>query len=336
MKFILSLFILFFLYDLNAITRMGIISSASYCGEREVGQRMKIAGENLGWQVFLDENEGRDLASVPDLDFVICLLPKNDYFYPNCTNYLTIFHPFNYLDATGKLLKFYEKYDGYLLTISKPEKFDLFFRIRKKKLFTLPFYPTLQSIPYNKSPLNSLMAMVPVWGNRRSDPKFLSLYELLDRSGFTQFYGSQRNALFTPNKYRGSIPFDGTSVIAILQQHGIVLVFHSDIHNHAGIPSARIFEAAASSCVIISDENPFVKKHFGDSVFYVDTSLSADALYQSICDHMETIASNPEKALQMAKQAHQIYKSNFLMENQLLQLEELDKTVKASIPKFQH
>lgn len=310
--------------------RIGIISHTGYCGEREVGWRIKIAAENLGWEAFLDEKGGRKLKKQKNLDWVICLLVKNPYTPKDCPTYQTIFHPFNFLSTKGKLRSFYEKYSGYLLTINPTKKFAHNFQSKNKPLFSSIFYPTLQYVEYKEVPLNDLMTMVPVWSNRVEDEKFKKFYKSLSQSGFAKFYGIrvQANREIIDQGYMGTIPFDGTSVIDILQKHGIVLILHSDKHNQAQIPSSRIFEAAAASTVIISDENEFVKKHFGDTVFYIDTSLSADELYRQIENHMATIRQNPKAALAMAKKAHQIFVDNFLMSDQLLKIHAMNSEVK--------
>lgn len=312
--------------NVQAHIRIGIASASNYCGERELAWRIKIAGENLGWTVLLEENEGRQLQNIEDLDWVICLLPENPFPNSRCPNYLTIFHPSNYLNRERSLLPFYEQYDGYLLTI-QAEKMRA-----NKELYSIPFYPSVHSIPYQEVALNNLVIIIPVWGNRLIDPKFRILYKLLSRTGLVRFYGVERNADIIDAGYMGKIPFDGVSVIKVLQQHGITLVIHSDLHNEEGIPTSRIFEAAAASTVIISDENPFVKQHFGDSVFYINTSLTVRELYEQVLEHLNTIYADPEKALKMAKTAHQIFIDQFEMSDQLLKLEKLHQTIKSKIP----
>jgi hypothetical protein len=182
-------------------------------------------------------------------------------------------------------------------------------------------------VEYQEVALNNLVTMIPVWSNRLTDSKFKTLYHLLSRTGFVKFYGVERHKEIIEDGYMGKLPFDGVSVINILQQHGITLILHSDIHNQEGIPTSRIFEAAAASAVIISDENPFVKRHFGDSVFYIDTSLSAEEIYMQIQDHLRTIYSDQKKALEMARESHQIFIDNFLMTDQLLKLEALHRQI---------
>lgn len=312
--------------NLHATVRMGLVTSSGYVGDREAAWRIKIAGEKLGWKVYIDEKEGAELQH-KKLDWVICMLPNHNLFHPSCPNYLMVFHPFNYLDGKKRFNAHSSKYDGYLLTINDRKTLKAGLKKKDKKFHHVRFYPTIYNIPYKELSLNSLVVMIPVWGNRRVDPKFIELYQLLNQSGFAKFYGVEKHNSIDPQNYMGSIPFDGVSVINTLQQHGITLVFHSDIHIRESIPSSRIFEAAAASTVIISDENPFVKKHFGDSVFYIDTTQSGENIFKQIQGHISTIFNDPNKAIKMAKNAHKIFEKKFTMEKQLLKLQEMHKKV---------
>jgi len=326
--FISSLILAVALFDnLQANIRMGVAISSRYVGDREVAWRIKIAGEKLGWTVYLDENEGCQLQKIEQLDWVICLLTNNKYFHPGCSNYLTVFHPFSYLDEERKLLPFGEKYDGYLLTINDRDTIENSLQQKNKEFHFIPFYPSVYGVPYREVVLNNLVTMIPAWSNRLHQVKFKKLYKLLSESGIAKFYGVKKIEDISDDSYMGPIPFDGVSVINILQRHGIVLIMHSNIHNEEQIPSGRIFEAAAASTVIISDENPFVKKHFGDSVFYIDTSLTARTIYDQIQGHLDVIFREPNKALEMAKAAHQIFMDNFEMSDQLLKLEAMHREI---------
>lgn len=318
--------------DLQANLNIGLFTSKSYIGDTEAARRVKIAAERLGWKVTLDEDEGINTRH-DKLDFSICFFPNCKVFNKRYPNYLMIFAPTWYLNEERKLHRFYEKYNGYLLTINDINIASNTHKRRNKQFYQIPFYPTVYSIPYKESVLEDLVVMLPMWGNRVNDPKFITLYKLLNKAGFAKFYGIRidQNAtihsLIDTENYMGVIPFDGKSVIDILQKHGITLVFHSDMHNKESIPSSRIFEAAAASTIIISDENAFVKKHFSNSVFYIDTSLSGESIFNQIQDHLFSIFQNPENALEMAKNAHQIFITNFTMENQLLQLQAMHNKV---------
>ncbi len=324
----LSVIFSIFLLDLCANPRIGIISDAAYIGEREVGWRIKRAAEILGWEAFLDEKAGMEIKDMKGLDWVICILPFNRNLNASCPNYLAVFHPLNFLDEECRLNSLYEDYDGYLLSIKPTESFDSRFKSKNKMFFSTIFYPTVPPFPYMRVPLNNLVTTMPKWGNRINSAKFRALYKILNKSGFTKFYGSEPCFKFIEEGYLGCIPFDGVSMIRALQQHGIVLIIHSDMHNKNGIPSSRIFEAAAASTVIISDENPFVKKHFGDAVFYIDTSLPPKEIFMQIENHMDFIHSNPRIALDMAKRSYQIFLENFTMTDQLIKVNNMDQKFK--------
>lgn len=301
---------------------MGIVTAQNYTGDREVAWRIKIAAERLGWSVALDESGGINVQN-QQLDWVICMIANNELINPWCPNYLMVFHPFWYLNEQREFLPFCEKYDGYLLTIHDRDTLKQGLEKKNKKLYYTPFFPTVYNVPYKQVDLNELVVMIPVWSNRLVDPKFKKLYKLLSETGQAVFYGRSRNEDIISEGYRGPIPFDGVSTIEILQKHGIVFVFHSDIHIAECIPSSRIFEATAASAVIISDENPFVKQHFGDTVFYIDTSLSSESICDQILQHLRTIHQNPKVALEMAEKAHKIFIDNFTMEDQLLKIQQM-------------
>jgi hypothetical protein len=305
---------------------VGIIVDSAYIGDTEAAWRIKIAGENLGWKVCVDERRGSQIEN-QKFDCVICLIPykkKSNYSYPN---YLAVFAPHTYLNNERSFNSFSEEYDGFLLTINDRDNLKECLEKKQKKFHFMTFYPTIYNVPYKKVPLNNLVFGLPAWGNRVKDSKFQNLYQLLNDSGFTKFYGVKPNPNLGTKNHLGAIPFDGASIIKNLQQHGIVLVFHSDIHNREGIPSSRIFEAAAASTVIISDENDFVKKHFGDSVFYINTTESEESIFNQIQSHIQTIYEDPENALNMAKKSHEIFSKSFSMESQLINLEKMHNEV---------
>ena len=318
------LFFLFCASSALASVRIGIVSDASYIGEREVGHRVKRAAESLGWFAFLDEQGGKQIGRIKNLDWTIHLVPPIRSYQGY--HYMAVFHPFGFLDQEKKLSPPYESFDGYLLTI-KPEFFNGVFRSETKSFHFVPFYPSAQPTEYKELHLKEIVTTYPVWGNRKRQGRYKTLYRLLSQSGFVKFYGPKDEQGIVQRGYMGQIPYDGVSMIRTLQKHGITLILHSQQHNKQAIPSARIFEAAAASTVIISDENPFVKEHFGDSVYYVDVTLSAEEIFQQISDHREEIFRHPEKALEKAWRAHQIFTERFQMTDQLLAIDKMHREI---------
>ena len=314
--------------DHRSDKRVGIITSKYLKGDLEVAYRIKIAGERLGWNVIVDENEGEGLRNTTlDFSIITTHLANPRFLSRNHPNYFIIYCQKDFCKMNGDLKNEYRDYDGYLLTIDKTDFSN--FISRKSNLIapSIPFYPTAYATPYETvSPLN-LTYIVPTWGNRISTPTFQILNKLLSQDGFTKFYGDRELGHLYGEQYIGPLPFNGRSIIDTLQKNGIALVIHSDKHIREKIPSGRIFEAAAASAIIISDQNPFVQTYFGDSIFYINTSLPGQAIFSQIKRHMQTILENPEKALEMAKRAHGIFLDQFTMEPQLLELELMHEQV---------
>src|ERR1700690_3003057 len=105
-----------------------------------------------------------------------------------------------------------------------------------------------------------------------------------------------------------------------MRDAGIALVLHSQQHIEQKAPTGRIFEAASSGCVIISDRHPFVVNEFADSVLYIDDTQMADGLFQQINTHMQWISSHPQETEKMAQRAHSIFSKKFTLERQLQNL----------------
>ena len=98
------------------------------------------------------------------------------------------------------------------------------------------------------------------------------------------------------------------------------LVLHSHEHIKGGVPTSRIFEAAAASAVIICDHHPFVEKEFGDAVLYIDPNQDPEAVFKQIDDHMKWVHANPDEAMALARRSHAIFMERFTLENELLKI----------------
>lgn len=235
-------------------------------------------------------------------------MSREPVYYPDCKNYLILFDNKYTINDNFELKKEYLNYDGYLCTIkftSNP---------------SMIWYPTVQNTDYVEVKPNKLLHLI---NKTLLNTKYSKVLKRLDRQGYCAYYGRGVNPSQFPNSYRGKIPYNGVSLLRALCESGIVLIIHRDTHNQMGIPSGKIFEAAAASCVIISDRNPFVLEHFGESVLYFDNEADIPTIFSQIDAHMQWIKENPEEALIKAKQAHTIFSEKFSLENQLLQLEKM-------------
>ena len=62
---------------------------------------------------------------------------------------------------------------------------------------------------------------------------------------------------------------------------GIVLVLSWPAHKEAELMSSRLSESVAAGALVISDENNFAKKFFGDSLLYIDTRCSIANIFNT-------------------------------------------------------
>lgn len=296
---------------------IAIITDSNFLGETNFAYRLKSACQNMGWKAEIIDVKTSNNLKKAKYDFAINLGPFV-YQRPKCKNYLAVFHPTKGLfKKSGYLMRKYTHYDGYLLTFS-PSVPDKNFGSSKRPY--MMWYPSVQRVEYKKVNPTHLFHLCSTWGDRFKDEKYLECFHLLDGQPFMRFYGNPIFKERYPQSFQSSIPFDENSLFEIAANEGITLVLHSVQHNAHGIPSGRIFEAAASSTVIISDTHPFVKEHFGDNVLYIDTQNDGQAIFDQIVTHMHWIAAHPSQAQEMAKKTYEIQDEKFSLEKQLIEL----------------
>ena len=134
----------------------------------------------------------------------------------------------------------------------------------------------------------------------------------LDKTGQLDIYGptkvySRRNLWAGFKSYKGEIPFDGKSIIEKISQAGVCLALNSPMHSDAGGVSNRTYEGAAAGAVIISDDNEFVRRYFGDSVFYIDRDLSEKEASERIMEILRWVNGHPDEAYDMACRSQQAF-----------------------------
>lgn len=191
-----------------------------------------------------------------------------------------------------------------------------------------PIIPNLPDIKLDKIDVfyigRNWEKIAEVYG-RPINKRHEELLHRLDQSGHFSFYGP-RTVYNVPvwegiKNYRGPLPFDGgRAVIETANAHGIALVLSSDAHRHSGVVSTRLFQACAAGCVIISDDNPFIEKHFGDSVLMFKYEQDAEGTYRNIANILGWIQSNPEEAYIKAKRSHTIFRERYSLDEQIIKI----------------
>lgn len=297
-----------------------------YRGEREFAERVRIAGERLNWKVKISDIHSFQSAHC-HYDWILTLVPGKEFSF-RYNDYLILFDPVNhYFNKDGRLNKKYQGYDGYLTTYENTDLLSEDIE-KKEQFYPKRWYPTAHYRPYRKVTPTRLFYFIGNWGDRLFNQRYLIMQRALAQTNYVHIFGNPAVGKSYGKAFKGTINHDGESVINTISEMGVCLVLHSEIHIEHEIPSGRIFEAAAASAVIISDLNPFVMKHFGDAVLYVDQALSGEEMFKQIDAHMAWIQNHPEEALNMAQRAYQIFEENFLLENQLKDFSDFRESLK--------
>ena len=203
----------------------------------------------------------------------------------------------------------------YLLLTSDKADYCQFYRPRKNQSILLESYPSALKTDYKALAFKRIFFCGALWDrDLRASNTMKAVYHDLDDRDAISFFGPAKTwKRFT--HYEGQIPFGSQAFEEKLQACGIGLCLHSLKHLESGTPTARIFELAAASSIILCDEHPFVKKHFKDNVLYINVFASAPEITAQIQKHLDWIAAHPEQAHIKARNAHAVFRGGFTMDH---------------------
>jgi len=148
------------------------------------------------------------------------------------------------------------------------------------------------------------------WDHRRA-----LFFRMLSECDGVQICGPEhRWPQINKNAYGGSVPWDGASVQERYAANGIGLCILSDEHLRDDVISNRIFEIVAVGAIAFCCDIPWIRKHFGDSVYYFDQNLDESALISAILKLRDSIYADPESAIAKAARAREIFEAKFSSE----------------------
>ena len=287
-----------------------------FVAEAELSRRICAAADNLGWEA-IEVGSSTEINQMQP-DFVLSLHFRTAKLtqYPT---YGCMWNPPSIIESDSCFIKNILTYDGYLSSSSEVTSWLHYLLYgRAKKSFTIPFYTSCNLTPYQAPNLEA--PCLVYFGTNWDGPRFKQLFEQLDHQEFMEVYGKEAAWDYLKNSYRGTLPFDGISVLSTLNQAGVGLCLHTPQHCAAGIPSMRIFEIAASGAIALCEPHPFITTHFADSVLYIDSNLPPREKVCQIVQAIKWVQHNPQQALAMSQQAHQIFSEHFTLEKLLLEI----------------
>lgn len=299
---------------MGSIKRFAIQHPYSGVAETQSCARIIATAKKMG----VEAREIRDSEEIIafDPDFVLSIAHQDPKLTPFPT-YGVMTAPCAWYE-TPRFIRNILTYDAYLTVTPHMEQWleDLTFGARKRDA-EIGFYANtvscLDNIPPQKYNNPSLVYVGTNWdGNRHA-----GLFTHLCKYEFLELYGPEKSWEYCAERYAGELPFDENSVLQKYQQAGVGLcIEHLDFINE-GMPSSRIFETLASGALAICARTSFNERWFKDCVLFVDMSLPAKALSEQIAMHMRWIKNNPDKAAEMARRAHSVYKENFALDKML-------------------
>lgn len=308
-------------------------------GEYSYAEYFKTAAERIGWKVeiYWDTLRGREQEFLKfDPDFVILTRIIEAAHHVDSKikvhrskKYILNHVPVRYEIRDQGLNKFGTEPQNRLLNlinmshgmlIGGEREIDVYRKIFEK--INKPFngvkcLPLTPSTDYAPAEPKRVAWGGMVYDKFRSSNRYKNFITMLTAKVPMTIYGPYSSfAYLKPGIYGGYVA-PGMDNIEAIRKNGIYLLTHYNLHIEAGVPSARLFEAAAANVITISDMHPFTMKHFGDSMLYFDHNASAEEMCKQVKEHVEWIKSNPEKAKEMANRAHKIFLEKFILEKDL-------------------
>jgi hypothetical protein len=237
--------------------------------------------------------------------------------------------------SSGKFLKVWEHlndYDAYVdlhsLVHGNNELLEKIIQKTDQNKPIIPLYFAEGKEEYVDVSIDKALITGTLWGCNRESLRLAQSLKKLANDGLLVGIGIERYLGFLGKAYLGKMEDFGNPLENLRlqqQKYGIALIIHNQEHMLEGIPTSRIAEAVTSGALVISDQNYFLKKFFGDSVLYYDAFASSEQIYDTIKSHIQWAKANPDKVHLKTKQAYQIFMDNFTIENQLEKLFSLTK-----------
>lgn len=308
--------------------RIIITNHPAAFGELQAAKRIAKAISNLGWEWAIIDRIDQQPEYIKQLkpDFVISL---REEIKPvgGVPHFLYLHVPmFMYLNKDGSLCtRAYPNillYDGFLEIVPKAEPVrTAYIQEHNKPYYSIKTFFSVPKTAFKATPKKRLCYWGSTWDKARGGKHYQSFYTLLDKTNYFDLYGpAWAWEKMNLKSYRGTLVIDDYSLVEKISECGIALILHSHEHIRGGVPTSRIFEAAAASAVIICDKHPFVEKEFGDSVLYVDPNQTPEKVFQQIDTHVKWVHANPKKAIALARRSYQIFIERFTLESEVLKI----------------
>ncbi|MBP2316245.1 glycosyltransferase family protein [Azospirillum soli] len=296
------------------VKRIAMLFPVDNVAETETMMRISIAAERLGIEAKPFRTSEEILPFEPD--FVLSLTHQDPKLTPFPT-YGVVTAPSRFYMQTARFVRNILSYDAYF-TVSDTV-------VRWLKDVQAGSGKTKAPIGYYANTVHETGFVAPdltnpqlaYFGTNWDGQRHADLFDHLSRLPFMQFYGPAEGWRHVGPAYRGRVPFDGVSTLDVYRRCGVGLCLSMRDFEVEALPTNRIFEVTAAGALPIASRNPFIERHFGDSVLYIDPLASATEIARQIETHMTWVADHPEEALAKAKSCWSIFNGSLNQERML-------------------
>ncbi|MCC6175181.1 MAG: glycosyltransferase [Chloroflexi bacterium] len=294
--------------------RIGLLNPWEHAAENQLIPVLTAVANQLGHTAFECKNTQDIFQKQPDL---IISMSRTQPKLTNVPTYGLLFDPRDILLRKASYLDNIYSWDGVFTIFDKLQDFtsDLMYAARRDVRVGY-FYPTCRTIVWD-TPIDFGSATLAYFGTNW-DRRRENVFTHLDGELWMEVYGPPHGWTFLKGStYKGSLPFDGHSVIQRYHNSGAGLCLFSDSHFADDIVTSRIFEVSAAGAIIIAPRMPWLEHHYGETVLYLDQHLPDQEIAEQIRSHMDWIRSHPSEASELAAASHKIFTEQFSMERLL-------------------
>jgi hypothetical protein len=275
---------------------------------------LREAAERVGCTLVNCHNSMEIEASDPD--YVLAMAPTR----PKLTRHPTfgvIHEPRERLLLSKECFNNLLTYDGYFTISETVHTFLQNLLVGIGREGHIGFYVAAPARLDTRAPIEKLAATGAIklaYLGSDGDDEQRDLLTGLDREGLVDVYGPQAAwAHLTRGSYRGALPVDGAAP-GVYAASGAGLVLLPREYLRDDIVSPRVFEIAAAGALGIAGDTPWLRKHFGDSLYYFDQRAPAPRIAERLRDIVREVRDDPAGAAARAGEARRIFEQRFSAE----------------------
>ncbi len=297
--------------------RIAFLNPWSETAENQAFASLAIAAQTLGHNLLHVSTSDEILAAAPD--FVIAVASSQ----PKTTHVPT------FVSVHEPRVRYWENeayftnlvtYDGYLTISDSLNTFLRAFCAGFGKAPSVGFYynsPQRQSVFADVASLAARKQLRLCYFGTNWDPRSRPMFRELAKRQYFEVRGPRHSWSYLAQGYCGSVPFDGQSVQSTYASKGAGLVVLSRNHALDDVISNRIFEISSVGALAICPDLQWIRRNFGDTVFYYDPWSSASRIASRIDEIMDEIAANPQAAVERGIGARLAFEKTFCAERMI-------------------